>query len=241
MWRRQNYKGWLGINKCICCLWTTIFGSWLIASSFQRLLISRFGMPHLVQNNTHLRVMRLLCTLCALTIKRTFRYGYHLDVFFFLLIRTSWCLLNTTKGLAVCTFVLVLMTSVLLQFIFSTALDGKIKAWLYDNLGSRVDYDAPGRWCTTMAYSADGTRLILLMHCIIATLHSLLKSLGDNSFFSDLTFSLFLSASSFSLFPFGWGWVGGKIADYFHVEPAKMGSHTLLSGTKVKGLLREHI
>lgn len=46
------------------------------------------------------------------------------------------------------------------QFIFSTALDGKIKAWLYDNLGSRVDYDAPGRWCTTMAYSADGTRYV---------------------------------------------------------------------------------
>lgn len=46
-----------------------------------------------------------------------------------------------------------------IQFIFSTALDGKIKAWLYDNMGSRVDYDAPGRWCTTMAYSADGTRL----------------------------------------------------------------------------------
>ncbi|KAL6497091.1 hypothetical protein OROGR_029020 [Orobanche gracilis] len=46
-----------------------------------------------------------------------------------------------------------------IQFIFSTALDGKIKAWLYDNLGSRVDYDAPGRWCTTMSYSADGTRL----------------------------------------------------------------------------------
>jgi len=46
------------------------------------------------------------------------------------------------------------------QFIFSTAVDGKIKAWLYDNLGSRVDYDAPGRWCTTMAYSQDGTRLI---------------------------------------------------------------------------------
>ncbi|KAG6421485.1 hypothetical protein SASPL_118038 [Salvia splendens] len=46
-----------------------------------------------------------------------------------------------------------------IQFIFSTALDGKIKAWLYDNLGSRVDYDAPGRWCTTLAYSADGKRL----------------------------------------------------------------------------------
>ncbi len=45
-----------------------------------------------------------------------------------------------------------------LQFIFSTSLDGKIKAWLYDHMGSRVDYDAPGKWCTTMLYSADGTR-----------------------------------------------------------------------------------
>ncbi|KNA19336.1 hypothetical protein SOVF_060520 [Spinacia oleracea] len=46
-----------------------------------------------------------------------------------------------------------------IQFIFSTAFDGKIKAWLYDNAGSKVDYDAPGHWCTTMLYSADGTRL----------------------------------------------------------------------------------
>ncbi|GFY90532.1 TOPLESS-related 2 [Actinidia rufa] len=46
-----------------------------------------------------------------------------------------------------------------IQFIFSTAIDGKIKAWLYDNMGSRVDYDAPGRWCTTMLYSTDGSRL----------------------------------------------------------------------------------
>lgn len=46
-----------------------------------------------------------------------------------------------------------------IQFIFSTATDGKIKAWLYDNLGSRVDYDAPGHSSTSMAYSADGTRL----------------------------------------------------------------------------------
>lgn len=53
---------------------------------------------------------------------------------------------------------MLVMISVLFQFIFSTALDGKIKAWLYDNLGSRVDYDAPGRWCTTLAYSADGKR-----------------------------------------------------------------------------------
>ncbi|EPS64433.1 hypothetical protein M569_10348, partial [Genlisea aurea] len=45
------------------------------------------------------------------------------------------------------------------QFIFSTAMDGKIKAWLHDNMGSRVDYDAPGRWCTTMLYTADGSRL----------------------------------------------------------------------------------
>ncbi|KAF5442396.1 hypothetical protein F2P56_035059 [Juglans regia] len=46
-----------------------------------------------------------------------------------------------------------------IQFIFSTAIDGKIKAWLYDCSRSRVDYDAPGLWCTMMAYSADGTRL----------------------------------------------------------------------------------
>ncbi|GLT27833.1 hypothetical protein SLA2020_028040 [Shorea laevis] len=46
-----------------------------------------------------------------------------------------------------------------IQFIFSTATDGKIKAWLYDNLGSRVDYNAPGRSSTTMAYSANGARL----------------------------------------------------------------------------------
>ncbi|THG22276.1 hypothetical protein TEA_017588 [Camellia sinensis var. sinensis] len=45
-----------------------------------------------------------------------------------------------------------------IKFIFSTAIDGKIKAWLYDFLESRVDYDAPGLWCTAMAYSADGTR-----------------------------------------------------------------------------------
>ncbi|XP_031271901.1 topless-related protein 4-like [Pistacia vera] len=46
-----------------------------------------------------------------------------------------------------------------IQFLFSTATDGKIKAWLYDNMGSRVDYDAPGHSSTMMAYSADGTRL----------------------------------------------------------------------------------
>lgn len=46
------------------------------------------------------------------------------------------------------------------QFIFSTSVDGKIKAWLYDMMGPRVDYDAPGHSCAAMAYSADGKRLV---------------------------------------------------------------------------------
>ncbi|EFJ36405.1 hypothetical protein SELMODRAFT_404377 [Selaginella moellendorffii] len=44
-----------------------------------------------------------------------------------------------------------------IQFIFSAAMDGKIMAWLYDCFGSPGDLDAPGSWCTTMAYN--GTRL----------------------------------------------------------------------------------
>ncbi|KZV23428.1 topless-related protein 3 [Dorcoceras hygrometricum] len=46
-----------------------------------------------------------------------------------------------------------------IQFTFSTAIDGKIKAWLYDNMRSGVDYDAPGHWCITMLYNAEGSRL----------------------------------------------------------------------------------
>ncbi|XP_076946426.1 topless-related protein 4-like [Bidens hawaiensis] len=46
-----------------------------------------------------------------------------------------------------------------IQFIFSTATDGSIKVWLYDNMGSRLDYSAPGHSPSTMAYSDDGTRL----------------------------------------------------------------------------------
>ncbi|KAB2607426.1 topless-related protein 1-like [Pyrus ussuriensis x Pyrus communis] len=38
-----------------------------------------------------------------------------------------------------------------IKFFFSTSINGKIKAWLYDNMGYRVDYDAPGHnnslWC----------------------------------------------------------------------------------------------
>ncbi|KZV56045.1 topless-related protein 4-like [Dorcoceras hygrometricum] len=46
-----------------------------------------------------------------------------------------------------------------IDFIFSTDVDGKIKVWLYDDGGARVDYEAPGRCRSTMAYTADGTRL----------------------------------------------------------------------------------
>ncbi|XP_073121119.1 topless-related protein 4-like [Henckelia pumila] len=46
-----------------------------------------------------------------------------------------------------------------IDFILSTEVDGKIKVWMYDDEGERVDYEAPGRSCSTMAYSADGTRL----------------------------------------------------------------------------------
>nr|GEW41782.1 topless-related protein 4-like isoform X1 [Tanacetum cinerariifolium] len=46
-----------------------------------------------------------------------------------------------------------------IQFVFSTAIDGKIKAFLYDNVGPRVNFDAPGQSSTRLAYSADGTRL----------------------------------------------------------------------------------
>lgn len=45
------------------------------------------------------------------------------------------------------------------HFFFSTSVDGKIKAWLYDTMGSRVNYYAPGCSCAAMAYSADGKRL----------------------------------------------------------------------------------
>lgn len=46
----------------------------------------------------------------------------------------------------------------MVQFIFSTSVDGKIKVWLYDNLGERVDYDAPGLGCPKMVYSVDDQR-----------------------------------------------------------------------------------
>lgn len=109
-----------------------------------------------------------------------------------------------------------LMYFVQFQFIFSTAVDGKIKAWLYDNLGSRVDYDAPGHSCTTMAYSADGTRYNSIFCSFLSRFWS---SLG--------MFYLFLLPLPF---PF-WQMVG-----YSPVVRAKMVNHTLWSGMRVKGL-----
>ncbi|XWS17843.1 hypothetical protein CRYUN_Cryun33cG0103100 [Craigia yunnanensis] len=46
-----------------------------------------------------------------------------------------------------------------IHFIFSTSVDGEIKAWLYDSFGARVQFDAPGLACTAMAYSSDNRRL----------------------------------------------------------------------------------
>ncbi|KAK3436836.1 hypothetical protein EUGRSUZ_C01364 [Eucalyptus grandis] len=48
-----------------------------------------------------------------------------------------------------------------IHYVFSIATDGKIKGWLYDNMVSRVDWDAPGHSSTVMAYNVDGTRLFL--------------------------------------------------------------------------------
>lgn len=54
------------------------------------------------------------------------------------------------------------------QFLFSVSVDGKMKAWLYDHEGSRIDYDAPGLGPTKMAYSADGGRFYFIyMICFL--------------------------------------------------------------------------
>ncbi|CAN6694243.1 unnamed protein product [Malus baccata var. baccata] len=46
------------------------------------------------------------------------------------------------------------------HFFVSTSVNGKIKAWLYNNMGYQVDYDASDHSITTMAYGADGKRLV---------------------------------------------------------------------------------
>ncbi|GER35319.1 transducin family protein / WD-40 repeat family protein [Striga asiatica] len=45
------------------------------------------------------------------------------------------------------------------HFLFSVSTSGEIKAWLFDNVGSRLTYDAPGFCCMRMVYSTDGKRL----------------------------------------------------------------------------------
>uniref|UniRef100_A0A8R7UN63 Uncharacterized protein n=1 Tax=Triticum urartu TaxID=4572 RepID=A0A8R7UN63_TRIUA len=45
------------------------------------------------------------------------------------------------------------------NFIFSISLDGKMKTWLYEYLGTKLDFDVPGKWCGAILNSADGTRL----------------------------------------------------------------------------------
>ncbi|GFQ00446.1 topless-related protein 1 [Phtheirospermum japonicum] len=45
------------------------------------------------------------------------------------------------------------------HFLFSVSTSGEIKAWLFDNNGSRLTYDAPGFCCMRIAYSTDGQRL----------------------------------------------------------------------------------
>lgn len=107
------------------------------------------------------------------------------------------------------------------QFIFSTATDGKIKAWLYDTVGSRVDYDAPGHSSTTMAYSADGTRLAYFLH-----------PLQSHSCFSDVIFFIsFMCDIIMDIFVSSLNNIGCS-----HVGQIKKVIHTWWSGMKVKEL-----
>ncbi|XP_073055232.1 topless-related protein 1-like isoform X2 [Primulina eburnea] len=46
-----------------------------------------------------------------------------------------------------------------IPFLMSISTSGEIKAWLFDKLGSRVTYAAPGLCSMKMAYSTDGKRL----------------------------------------------------------------------------------
>ncbi|KAH6804772.1 hypothetical protein C2S51_033019 [Perilla frutescens var. frutescens] len=50
-------------------------------------------------------------------------------------------------------------TKEFIHFLFSISISGEIKAWLFDNNGPRVTYDAPGFCCMRMAYSAESERL----------------------------------------------------------------------------------
>lgn len=45
------------------------------------------------------------------------------------------------------------------HFILSTSTNGEIKAWIYENSGPCVSYEAPSKCCMRMLYSANGKRL----------------------------------------------------------------------------------
>ncbi|XP_027186183.1 uncharacterized protein [Cicer arietinum] len=45
------------------------------------------------------------------------------------------------------------------DFCFSTLIDGKVRAWMYENQTFHVEYDTPGKCSTKMLCSSDGTRL----------------------------------------------------------------------------------
>jgi lysophospholipid acyltransferase (LPLAT)-like uncharacterized protein len=76
------------------------------------------------RNSLLLKVMKLLFIQSVHIIRKIFRYS---------------CTYYGSRLYNILSFFCrKLMFVTIMQFIFSTALDGKIKAWLYDNLGSRV-------------------------------------------------------------------------------------------------------
>lgn len=101
------------------------------------------------RGNISLKAMMLLYTLSVLTSRSPSRYKLSVN---------KLISLKVVQTVLIFPCFTIPLTMIWFQFIFSTAFDGKIKAWLYDCVGSRVDYDAPGLSCTVMAYSADGTR-----------------------------------------------------------------------------------
>ncbi|CAK8576205.1 unnamed protein product [Lathyrus sativus] len=45
-----------------------------------------------------------------------------------------------------------------IQFILSTLIDGKIRAWVYYGKNFQLEYNTPGQYCTKLMYNADGNR-----------------------------------------------------------------------------------
>lgn len=83
-----------------------------------------------------------------------------------------------------------------------------------------MDYEAPGRSCTTMAYSADGTR-----YTTFSVAHRIHFACLNINF---LFFGLYVFHELYLFF--------GQMVGCSPVVPARMVSHTLWSGMRVKGL-----